>query len=328
MTSPDITGAMGDGQTGRHAASAEASAEVRKEPLELVLITGMSGSGKSVVLRALEDAGYYCVDNLPPELLLSFVDLEQEVAARRVAIAMDVRSALALPQVPSQLEALKSRGVHVRPLFLDSSTDTLVRRFSETRRRHPLSGERAVEGAEAAEVAPADRQHALVDAIELERKLLAALRDQAHVIDTSVLRAAQLQGYVKTLLSAPTSRLTLVFESFAFKRGIPVDADYAFDVRMLPNPHYEPALRELTGRDAPVAEFLRLDPEVDRMFSHIERFVDEWLPALARDHRSYVTVAVGCTGGQHRSVYLVERLAASFASRWTTIKRHRELDGH
>ncbi len=328
MTSPDNKGGTGDGQTERYAASAAGSAQdgaQATEPLELVLITGMSGSGKSVVLRALEDAGYYCVDNLPPELLLSFVDLEQEVAARRVAIAMDVRSALSLPQVPAQLEALKSRGVQVRPLFLDSSTDTLVRRFSETRRRHPLSGEQA---AEAGAAAPADRQHALVDAIELERKLLAALRDQAHVIDTSVLRAAQLQGYVKTLLSAPTSRLTLVFESFAFKRGIPVDADYAFDVRMLPNPHYEPALRELTGRDAPVADFLRVDPEVDRMFSHIERFVDEWLPALARDHRSYVTVAVGCTGGQHRSVYLVERLAAAFASRWTTLKRHRELDGH
>ncbi len=299
------------------------------QDLEVVLITGMSGSGKSVVLRALEDAGYYCVDNLPPELLLSFVDLEQRVSARRVAIAVDVRSALALPQVPAQLAALRQRGIQVRPLFLDSSTDTLVRRFSETRRRHPLSGEQAEDAAAGTGRDPlADRQHALVDAIELERELLADLRDQAHVIDTSVLRSAQLQGYVKSLLSAPTSRLTLVFESFAFKRGIPVDADYAFDVRMLPNPHYEPALRDLTGRDGPVIDFLRADPEVERMRGHIEAFLEQWLPMLARDHRSYVTVAIGCTGGQHRSVYLVEQLAAAFAARWTTLKRHRELDGH
>ncbi len=288
---------------------------------ELVLITGMSGSGKSVVLRSLEDAGYYCVDNLPPELLGPFVDLDNQARARRLAIAMDVRSAQSLPQVPAQLQALRERGVQVRSLFLDSTTDTLVRRFSETRRRHPLSGDQAAGGD-----SPADHQHALVDAIELERELLADLRDQAHVIDTSVLRSAQLQGYVKSLLSAPSSRLTLVFESFAFKRGIPVDADYAFDVRMLPNPHYEPALRDLTGRDAPVADFLRADAEVGRMYTHIEAFLAQWLPALARDHRSYVTVAVGCTGGQHRSVYLVEQLAAAFADRWTTLKRHRELE--
>ena len=288
--------------------------------LELVLLTGMSGSGKSVALRALEDAGYYCVDNLPPELLLSFVDLEERFGARRVAIAMDVRSAQSLPMLPAHLKTLRDRGVQMQSLFLDSTTDTLVRRFSETRRRHPLSGEQVdAEG-------PDERQRALVDAIELERELLADLREHAHVIDTSVIRPAQLQAHVKSLVSAPSSRLTLVFESFAFKRGIPVDADYVFDVRMLPNPHYEPALRDLTGRDQPVADFLQGDAEVGRMYLHIESFLVEWLPALARDHRSYVTVAIGCTGGQHRSVYLVERLAAAFAGRWTTIRRHRELE--
>ncbi|MFD0669261.1 RNase adapter RapZ [Ramlibacter sp. MAHUQ-53] len=285
--------------------------------LDLVLITGMSGSGKSVALRALEDAGYYCVDNLPPELLLSFVDLEQRIQARRVAIAMDVRSAQSLPLVPADLRELRQRGVHVRSLFLDSTTDTLVRRFSETRRRHPLS---------ALSDEQADLQRALVEAIELERELLADLREQAHVIDTSVIRPAQLQAQVKSLLSAPSSQLTLVFESFAFKRGIPVDADYVFDVRMLPNPHYEPELRDLTGRDQPVADFLVAQEEVAHMLAHIEGFLDTWLPPLARDHRSYVTVAIGCTGGQHRSVYLVERLAASFARRWTTVRRHRELE--
>ncbi|MBG9389566.1 RNase adapter RapZ [Caenimonas aquaedulcis] len=284
--------------------------------LEIVLITGMSGSGKSVALRALEDAGYYCVDNLPPELLGAFVALEQQASAERVAIAVDVRSATSLPQVPAQLRALRQQGVVLQSLFLDSTTETLVRRFSETRRRHPLSTNTAL-----------DQQHALVEAIELERELLADLREHAQVIDTSVIRASQLQAYVKSLLSAPASQLTLVFESFAFKRGVPVDADYVFDVRMLPNPHYEPGLRDLTGRDEPVIAFLRRQEDVQRMYSRIEAFLDEWLEPLARDHRSYVTVAIGCTGGQHRSVYLVEQLAAAFGARWTTRRRHRELDG-
>jgi len=285
--------------------------------LEVVLITGMSGSGKSVALHALEDAGYYCVDNLPPELLLPFVALEQQSSAERVAIAVDVRSATSLPLVPAQLRELRREKVNVRPLFLDSTTDTLVRRFSETRRRHPLSSTPAT---------PQDGQRALVDAIELERELLGDLRDQAHVIDTSVIRPSQLQAYVKTLLSAPASQLTLVFQSFAFKRGIPVDADFVFDVRMLPNPHYEPGLRDLTGRDEPVRAFLRQHADVERMSNRIATFLDEWLEPLARDHRSYVTVAIGCTGGQHRSVYLVEQLAAWFGQRWTALKRHRELD--
>jgi len=173
---------------------------------------------------------------------------------------------------------------------------------------------------------PHDRQHALVDAIELERELLSDLREQAHVIDTSVIRPSQLQAHVKSLLSAPISQLTLVFESFAYKRGIPVDADYVFDVRMLPNPHYETSLRELTGRDQPVIDFLQQHADVEQMYSHIEHFLNHWLEPLARDHRSYVTVAIGCTGGQHRSVFLVEKLAQSFSERWITLKRHRELD--
>lgn len=290
-------------------------------PLELVLITGMSGSGKSVALRALEDAGYYCVDNLPPELLLPFVNLEKQAGTQRVAIAMDVRSAASLPGVPAQLSELAEQGVAMRSLFLDSTTDTLVRRFSETRRRHPLSG-RLRGSADSA-----DLQHALVESIELERELLGELRERAHVIDTSVIRSSQLQAHVKSLLSAPSSQVTLVFESFAFKRGIPVDADYVFDVRMLPNPHYESELRDLTGTDPAVIAFLGAQPDVQQMHAHIESFLATWLPALARDHRSYVTVAVGCTGGQHRSVYLVEQLAASFGGQWTTLRRHRELEG-
>jgi len=288
--------------------------------LELVLITGMSGSGKSVALRALEDAGYYCVDNLPPELLQSFVELEQRNKGKHVAIAMDVRSATSLPLVPAQLRELRAQGVNIRSLFLDSTTDTLVRRFSETRRRHPLSRQANGDAED-----PLMRQRALVDAIELERELLADLREQAHVIDSSTIRPAQLQAQVKALLSAPVSQLTLVFESFAFKRGIPVDADYVFDVRMLPNPHYEPTLRDLTGLDQPVVDYLQAQPDVEQMFQAIEAFLQQWLEPLAADHRSYVTVAVGCTGGQHRSVYLVERLAHAFGQRWNALKRHREL---
>ena len=287
--------------------------------IQMVLITGMSGSGKSVALHALEDAGYFCVDNLPPELLLPFVELEKSHHATRLAIAVDVRSATSLPLLPQQLTALRAQGVAVQPLFLDASTDTLVRRYSETRRRHPLSQ------AGSAPAAP-DQRPALAEAIELERRLLAKLREQAHVIDTSIIRPAQLQAYVKSLISTPGGQLTLVFESFSYKRGIPADADFVFDVRMLPNPHYDPALRHQTGLDAAVAAFLQEQPEAMQMLDHIRQFLAHWLVGLARDHRSYVTVAIGCTGGQHRSVFLVEQLARAFSSEWTTLTRHRELD--
>ena len=287
--------------------------------IQMVLITGMSGSGKSVALHALEDAGYFCVDNLPPELLLPFVELEKSHHATRLAIAVDVRSATSLPLLPQQLTALRAQGVAVQPLFLDASTDTLVRRYSETRRRHPLSQ------AGSAPAAP-DQRPALAEAIELERRHLAKLREQAHVIDTSIIRPAQLQAYVKSLISTPGGQLTLVFESFSYKRGIPADADFVFDVRMLPNPHYDPALRHQTGRDAAVAAFLQEQPEAMQMLDHIRQFLAHWLVGLARDHRSYVTVAIGCTGGQHRSVFLVEQLARAFSSEWTTLTRHRELD--
>ncbi len=287
--------------------------------LKIVLITGMSGSGKSVALHALEDLGFYCVDNLPPELLLPLVELERQQHCRRLAIAMDVRSAQALPLVPELLQQIKAHHIHVDSIFLDATTDTLIRRFSETRRRHPLS---VITGL----AVQADHRHALAEAIELERELLSDLRAQAHVIDSSIIRPTQLQSYVKSFIEAPADQLTLVFESFAFKRGIPSDADFVFDVRMLPNPHYEPDLRALTGKDAAVVSFLQREAEVARMFTHISGFLDHWLDALAQNHRSYVTVAIGCTGGQHRSVYLVEQLAAHYESRWVTLRRHREMD--
>ena len=283
---------------------------------ELVVITGMSGSGKSIALHALEDAGFYCVDNLPPELLEPLLALEDGRGERKLAIAIDVRSGQSLPQLPLLLHGLRDKGIALRLLFLDANDQTLVRRFSETRRRHPLSlpGEMG-------------DQQTLTQAIERERHLLADLRDRSHVLDSSFLRSAQLVAYVKELIAAPSALLTLVFESFAFKRGITLDADYVFDVRMLPNPHYEPVLRPLTGRDQPVIDFLDAQPDAQQMLNDISAFLRHWLPAMARDHRSYVTVAIGCTGGQHRSVYLVEKLAERFSADWFSLRRHRELDG-
>jgi RNase adapter protein RapZ len=289
-------------------------------PREVVVVTGISGSGKSVAMHALEDAGYLCVDNLPPELLRQIVDLEHGRSGRRLAVAVDVRSAGSLPHLLPALAELRAQGVTVVAVFLDASTAALVRRFSETRRPHPLSD-------------PADddtrpeHRRALVDAIELERQLLAEVREASTVVDTSQLRPAQLRAWMRDLVHARGPGLTLVFESFAYKLGVPLDADYVFDVRMLPNPFYVDALRQLTGRDAAVAEYLAGLPEATELLQQIEAFIARWLPAFSDDQRSYLTVAIGCTGGQHRSVYFAEALAARFAGRAPTLIRHRELDG-
>ena len=287
-----------------------------RSPHEVVLVTGISGSGKSVALHALEDAGFFCVDNLPPELLREFLRVEHERSERRVAIAVDVRSAGSLPHLLPLLEQLRGEGTSIRSVFLDATTDALVRRFSESRRPHPLSKMAAT----------GDSHRALIDAIELERELLAELREVSTVVDTSQLRPAQLRGWMRDLVGARSTGLTLVFESFAFKHGVPLDADYVFDLRPLPNPYYIRELRPLTGRDADVATYLDAQPEVGEMLTQIETFLQRWLPAFEEDHRSYLTVALGCTGGQHRSVYAVELLAQRFAPRMVALKRHRELD--
>ena len=283
---------------------------------EVILITGISGSGKSVALHALEDAGYFCVDNLPPELLRDFIRLEHERGAHRVAVAVDVRTASSLPKLVPLLDGLRREGVSIRTLFLDASTDALLRRFSETRRPHPLT----------AAASAGDVSRALVEAIELERELLTELRDKSTVIDTSQLRPALLRSWVRSLVGVREAALTLVFESFAFKHGVPLDADYVFDLRVLPNPHYVRDLRPLSGRDAPVAAFLEEQPEVGEMLTQIRTFLLRWLPSFEDDQRSYLTVAIGCTGGQHRSVYAVEWMARQFQGSYVTLVRHRELD--
>lgn len=286
--------------------------------LRLVMISGMSGAGKSVALHALEDAGYYCVDNLPPALLLPLLrDLSENLPNTHIAISMDARSSQgSLSLIPQQVALLREHGVEVIQLFLDASNEIIMRRYSETRRKHPLT-----------RITSNDQDKDLLAAINQERLLLAPLREHAHVIDTTMTRAAQLRTQIKELLTISNQRqLTLVLESFAFKRGVPTDADYVFDVRMLPNPHYEQHLRALTGRDQPVADFLLQQPKVMQMHANIRDFLRQWLPELASDHRSYVTVAIGCTGGQHRSVFLVEQLYRDFHEDWVCLKRHREME--
>ena len=277
--------------------------------MDLVLIGGVSGSGKSVALAALEDAGYYTIGNLPLPMLQDTVAHLAGKGVTRVSIALDVKTGPGLPGLAGEIELLKARGHTVRFVYLDAKVETLVKRFSETRRRHPFSTD--------------DRT--LSEAIDYERRLVADERVLGTTFDTSELPAAALRGWVKDFLSVDATRLTLLFESFGFKHGIPLDADLVFDVRCLPNPHYEPMLQALTGRDAPVVEFLERIPEVERMYGDIYHFVAGWLPDYARDNRNYLTVAIGCTGGRHRSVYFVERLAQAFSPRYQVQKRHREM---
>ncbi len=292
---------------------------------QLVLLSGVSGSGKSVALAALEDAGYYCVDNLPPQLLGPLMEQTRASGQLRVAVAIDARSADSLADVPPLVRLLRdSCEVHV--VYLDCATDTLVQRFSETRRRHPLTARvAALHSDDPAAARGAGFDHALLEAIELERELLRPLAEIGLHVDTSQMTATQLRGWIKRTLRVPARQMVVMFESFAFKRGVPLDADYVFDVRMLPNPHYDPVLRPQTGRDPAVIAFLDAQPEAQEMLQDITAFLRRWLPRLVADHRSYVSVAIGCTGGQHRSVYLAEHLAATFGADYTVLLRHREL---
>jgi len=277
--------------------------------MQLIIVTGLSGSGKSVVLKALEDTGYYCVDNLPATLLPQIVENLKGIQ-KLVAISTDTRSA-ALEALPENIQKLKAQGISVQVLFLESTTESLVKRFSETRRRHPLSS----------------GEMTLAESIKQERNLLAPLAELAHHIDTSDLSANTLRGWVKDFVAHENSSITLLFTSFGFKHGIPLDADFVFDVRCLPNPHYDPVLRPMTGRDAPVKAFLEKEPLVHDMYQDIQNFVTRWLPSFVLENRSYLTIAVGCTGGQHRSVHIVEELGKHFSKKnQQVLIRHRELE--
>lgn len=277
--------------------------------MQLIIVTGLSGSGKSVVLKALEDTGYYCIDNLPATLLPEIYE-NLNAAQERVAISTDTRSA-ALEALPENIEKLKAQGVTVQVLFLESTTQALVKRFSETRRRHPLSNEDIT----------------LAESIEYERQLLSPLAELGPHIDTSDLSANTLRAWVKDFVASNNNNITLLFTSFGFKHGIPLDADFVFDVRCLPNPHYDALLRPMTGRDQPVKKFLEQQPLVIEMYQDIENFITRWLPSFIQENRSYLTIAIGCTGGQHRSVHLVEELGKHFTSqKQQVLIRHRELE--
>jgi UPF0042 nucleotide-binding protein len=276
--------------------------------VQLILVSGLSGSGKSIALKVLEDGGYYCVDNLPATLLLEVVDFLAEAGHERAAVSVDARSA-AVAALPENIAKLRSRGVDCRVLYLEANSPTLLRRFSETRRSHPLASSGLT----------------LSEAIERERTLLAGVAALAHRIDTSELQPRVLQNWIRDLLVLDAGSLTLLFESFAYRDGIPLDADWVLDCRMLPNPHYDPQLRPFTGRDSAVAEYLGRDAAVQRWLEDARALLARWLPEIARENRSYVTVAIGCTGGRHRSVYLAERLAEAFRAQWRVLVRHRGL---
>jgi UPF0042 nucleotide-binding protein len=277
--------------------------------MQLFLISGLSGSGKSIALKTLEDAGFYCVDNLPAELLPNLIDQLLPSGYRNIAVSIDVRNAHSVQVLPSLMLQLMEKELAVHLLYLDAQTDTLVKRFSETRRLHPLN----------------DGVKTLTECVAYERELLAGISSIGHHIDTTELNANALRAWIKQFIQVDRARLTLLFESFGFKHGIPLDADLVFDVRCLPNPHYNPTLQPLTGRDAAVIEFLDNTPSAQDMYGDIRDFVARWLPSYIADNRSYLTVAIGCTGGQHRSVYLAEKLARHFESQQQVLVRHREL---
>ncbi|MFN3595078.1 MAG: RNase adapter RapZ [Thiobacillaceae bacterium] len=276
--------------------------------MRVVVITGLSGSGKSIALNLLEDTGLYCIDNLPAALLEDTLLYLEQSGYRDVAVSVDARSEKGLAGLPEQLQRLRNR-YDLRVIFLEAKEDTLVRRYSETRRRHPLS----------------TGELSLPEAIRAERELLSGLSALGHRMDTSDTSANALRAWLREFLGLTNARFTLVFESFGFKHGIPLDADLVFDVRCLPNPHYDPILRPLTGADPAVIAFLQAEPMVMQMLEDIRAYVEKWLPAYIQDNRSYFTVALGCTGGKHRSVYFAEALAGYFGQHQQVLIRHREL---
>jgi len=287
--------------------------------MQIIIVTGLSGSGKSIVLRVLEDSSFYCIDNLPATLLPHISQHLNAIHHSKIAISIDSRSA-ALEALPQAIESLKADGNQVQVLFLESAVETLVKRFSETRRKHPLSNENTT----------------LAESISRERDLLAGVVALGHHIDTSNLSANTLRNHVRELISSlqvssekahPNKGLVLLFTSFGFKNGIPLDADFVFDIRSLPNPHYDPILKTLTGKDVAVQMFLANQPAAIEMLADIQHYIQKWLPSFNADNRSYLTVAIGCTGGQHRSVYFVEQLSLYFKQqKQQVIIRHRELD--
>lgn len=280
--------------------------------MELIIISGRSGSGKSVALRALEDAGYYCVDNIPLPLIPQLAEFLLK-SNRSAVVSLDIRN---LPEDHNVLEQILSQlpdTIQVKSIFLDCERNVLIRRYSDSRRLHPLS----------------NQDLSLESAIELENHLLEPLFSQAnYIIDTSHLSAHELSENLRTLLLGASEKdLIIIVESFGFKYGLPADADYVFDVRFLPNPHWNPELRPMTGLDQPVIDFLSKQTEVHQFIYHTRNYLERWLPQLEQNNRSYLTIAIGCTGGKHRSVFVAEQIGRYFESRGKKVQiRHKSLE--
>ena len=286
--------------------------------MRLVIVSGLSGSGKSVALHMLEDLDYYCVDNIPAGLLPMFIShtvRSHESTYGYTAVGVDARNRPAeIGSVPKLVDELKRSGVNCEVLFLRAEQDALLKRYSETRRRHPLSRDGL----------------GLAEAIRQERELLEPIADAADlIIDTTRTSVHELRELIRQRVGGRIEgRMSILFESFAYRHGVPGDADFVFDVRSLPNPYWEPGLARLTGRDPAVVEYLERHPIVAKMFADLVGFLEHWIPELVRTNRSYLTVAIGCTGGQHRSVYFVERLAQHFSSRYPQVHaRHQVVGG-
>lgn len=284
--------------------------------MKLVIVSGLSGSGKSIALDTLEDCGYYCIDNLPVSLLEEFIDhvmLEDKETYNKTAIGIDARNQRKkLGAFPASLAAIRNRGIDCEVVFMQADESIILKRYSETRRRHPLTNE----------------NRPLKEALEIERQMLLPVEGCADiVIDTSYSHYHQLRELLKNRLGEQgKSSLSILFQSFGFKYGIPLDADFVFDARSLPNPYWAPELRGLNGKDAPVADFLQNEPVVKEYLDDISALILRWAPRFESDNRSYLTIAIGCTGGQHRSVFLVEALAKQFQlHKLNVIIRHREL---
>lgn len=286
--------------------------------MQLIIVTGISGSGKSLAIRVLEDAGYFCIDNLPVRYVLEVALSLERDGQKKVAMSIDARAGTSLGDLRQSVRQLKMEGHDVKVLFLNARTDTLVQRYSETRRRHPLT--LPTRDSNDPDFAPT-----LEESIERERELMSEIEDIGIAIDTSDLHPNTLRQWVRDVVRADRASLTLLFESFAFKQGVPLDADLVFDVRCLPNPYYDVNLRALTGLDKPVQDFLAGIDSVQKMIQDISRFLTEWLPSYVQDNRHYLTVAIGCTGGQHRSVYVAQTLAEHFARTERVLVRHRAM---
>ncbi|OSI11159.1 RNase adapter RapZ [Neisseria zoodegmatis] len=280
--------------------------------MKIVLISGLSGSGKSVALKLLEDLGYYCVDNLPMKLLPGLIQYHLDNSEiTQLGISVDIRSRIDINEAEEQIKLLRQQGYDVEVLFLEADEAVLIRRFSETRRSHPLSGQTLT----------------LLESLQQERAWLFPLRELAYCIDTSKMNAQQLRYSVQQWLKQERKGLLVILESFGFKYGVPTNVDFLFDMRSLPNPYYDTELRPFNGLDKPIQNYLDQQPAAQEMINDISNFMNRWLPQMQVESRSYVTIGIGCTGGQHRSVYVVEQLAERLKGRYELLVRHRQITG-